>query len=289
MIGLWSLLALVACDRSPDAIRAALGPDPTSHSQVRLLTSVDQGATWALRPNSLAHGVSSLHACTHEGTVWVPAVLDVRDIPWIESAFPVPFVDVLRSTDLEHWTADRIRIRGDTTGGVDPACVVGPEGLEMWFAEVSGSSGDPAQGNRASKIWRTRWAGDHFGDGEVVVSGTGLVDPAPLYVDGKLRLFLNQDGARIVESVADRLVPTWAGVTVPQAVDLGGTRWLLAQQMRGSGMLPVASDLSSGSPGTPFPVRIDGQLQSCESPSMTTLGGTWLLFCVDVSHHGPPR
>jgi hypothetical protein len=289
MTGLLSLLALAACDRSPAPIRAALVPNPSAHSQVRLLTSVDRGATWTLRPASLAHGVSSLHACTYEDTVWVPCVLDVRDIPWIESAFPVPFVDVLRSTDLVTWTADRIRIRADTTGGVDPACVVGPQGLEMWFAEVAGTTGDPAQGNRDAKIWRTRWSGDAFGEGEVVVSGTGLVDPSPLYVDGALRLFLNQDGARIVESVAGRLVSTWAGVTVPAAVDLGGTRWLLAQEFRGGGMLPVASELSPSGRGAPFPVRIDGQLQSCESPSMTTLGDTWLLFCVDVSHHGPPH
>ncbi|MDP2313408.1 MAG: hypothetical protein Q8P41_10915 [Pseudomonadota bacterium] len=289
MIGLGLLLTMVACDRSPDPIRAALVPDPSADTQVRVLTSVDRGAHWALHAAPVAHGVSSLHACTYDDTVWVPAVLDVREIAWIESAFPVPFVDVLRSTDLVHWTADRIRIRADTTGGVDPACVVGPEGLEMWFAEVSGREGDPAQGARPSKIWRTHWKDDHFADGVVVHEGPGLVDPAPTYVGGKLRLFLNKDGARIVEAVGDTLLPTWDGVTVPQVAELGGSRWLLAQQPRGPGMLPIAAELTAGGRAASFPLQIDGALSSCESPSLTTLGATWVLLCVEVARRGPPR
>lgn len=281
-------VALLGCERSAAPIRAALGPDPAAGTQVRVLTSTDRGAHWQLAPTPIAHGVSSLHACTFEGTVWVPALLDVRDIPLLESAFPVPFVDVFRSTDLVHWTADRLRIRADTTGGVDPACVVGPDGLEMWFAEVSGKEGDPALGGRPSQVWRTRWTGEHFGDGEVVHAGVGLVDPSPTYVDGALRLFLNQDGSRIVQATDGALATVWDRVTVPQVAELGDRRWLLGQAPRGPGMLPVAREITGAGLGAPFPIAMDAELRSCESPSMTTLGDTWVLFCVDTQR-GPPR
>lgn len=301
LVLLLPLAVTPACGRSPDPIRAALGPTPaadpnaeaqTGHflsgTELRMLTSTDEGAHWSLSPDVIAHGVSSLHACTYEDTVWVPCLLDVREISWMESAFPVPFVDVLRSRDLVHWTADRIRVRADTKGAIDPACVVGPEGLEMWFAEMVGSDGDPAQGDKPANIWRSAWREDQFDDAEVAHQGQGLVDPAPTYADGALRLFLNQDGNRIVELLEGRLISAWGQATVPQVAELGDRRWLLAQEPRGQGMLPVARAL--GQAGTPggalgpsFPIEIDGLLRSCESPSMTTLDGKWLLFCVDAS------
>ncbi len=278
-------LLLTAC--APDAapLDAALGPDPAGGAEVRLLTSTDRGARWTLQANVIAHQLSSLHACTFEGVVWVPALLEVDHISWLESAFPSPFVDVLRSDDLVHWTASRVAIDADVRSVIDPACVVGPEGLELWFADVQGSATDPAQGARVSRIWRTHWNGERFIDGDVLYTGPGLVDPAPVYIDGALRLFLNQDGARIVEVVGGTLTRAWDGVTVPQAVDLGGVRRLVAQQPRGPGMFPVFRDLSRAADGASTPITIDGQLRGCESPSLTTLGETWVLLCVDA----PPR
>lgn len=281
------LLALLFVGCAPDAtpIQAALGPDPGGGAEVRVFTSTDRGARWALQPGRIAHRLSSLHACTFEGVVWAPSLLEVDHISWFEEAFPSPFVDVLRSTDLNEWTAARIAIDADVRSVIDPACVVGPRGLELWFADVRGSATDPAQGARTSTIWRTHWDGERFGEGDVVYEGPGLVDPAPIYVDGGARLFLNQDGARIVEVVDGALVRVWDGVTVPQAVELGGARWLVAQQPRGPGMFPVVRDLARATDGASTPLPIDGQLRACESPSLTTLGDTWVLLCVDA----PPR
>ena len=295
MTGVAALLLGVAvllgagCERDDTALQASLGAAASSTLNLRLLRSRDQGASWRLDEAVLAHGVSSLHACTVEGRVWVPALLDTRSIPWWETAFPIPFLDSFQSSDLTTWTAHRSPLRGDTTGGVDPACVVGPRGLEMWFAEVLGSFEDPAKGDHVSQIWRSRWLGDRFGEAEIVTTGTGLIDPAPIYIDGALRLFLNKDGDHIVELVGDTLVDRWMRVTVPAAVDLGDRRWLLGQAPRGPGMMPVAREILADGLGDPFPLAIDAELHSCESPSMTTLGPEWLLFCVQTNIPGQPQ
>lgn len=280
---LLAVLALIgACRRDDAPLRATLGADPTSSLRVRLLRSADRGATWSIDMAPLAHGVSSLHACTFEGEVWVPGLVDRRTIPWWETAFPLPFVDSFRSFDLATWGAHRIPLEGDTTGGVDPACVVGPKGLEMWFAETEGIDNDPAQGNLVAKIWRSHWIGGRWGNSEVVYSGRGLVDPAPIYIDGALRLFLNHNGHHIVELVNGQIVDRWENATVPHAVDLGDRRWLVAQAPRNGAMLPFAREILPESLGPPFPINIDSLLRTCESPSMTTLGPTWLLFCVQT-------
>jgi hypothetical protein len=285
---LGAIVLLSGCARESAPIRAALGPDAASETELRLLLSVDKGSTWVLQPQVVAHGVSSLHACTYEGTVWVPAILDVRDIPWYETAFPSPFVDVFRSDDLVTWRADRVPIQSSRIGGIDPACVVGPAGLEMWFAEPAGRDGDPAQGGRRSQIWRTHWNGTTFGAGEVVYTGLGLVDPAPSYLAGELRLFLNADGDHIVEVAGGTLTRVWEHVTVPQVAELGDRRLLLAQRPSGPGMQPTARVLEGTKLGAEVQIPIQNALRSCESPSLTALGSTWALFCVDASQRPVP-
>ena len=250
--------------------------------RVRYFRSTDQGATWTLDPAIVAHNFTSLHACYFEGTVWLSGLTFVTEIPESESANPSPFVDVFRSRDGKTWTGDRIPLDFDVVGTIDPACVAGPGGLEMWFAEMEGSSGDPAHGGRVSKIWRSHWNGkDAFHRGKIIVQGEGLVDPAPFYTtDGRMRLFLNKDGQNIVEAVDGRLVSRWKNITVPDALDPGTGPLLLAFR-----------------PGEPrqvyhrafdeerfYPIdswNLDG-VRSCESPTLTTMGDIWLLFCVET-------
>lgn len=275
----WLLGAmLVGCGRSAEPLRAALGPGdgPTT---VWALTSQD-GVQWSRGATAVAHRLSSLHACTVEGEVWVPALLQVESIPPWESAFPWAFVDVLRSRDLVHWTADRLPISGDTTGGVDPACVVGPDGLEMWFAELEGTTGDPAQGDRPSKIWRSRWNGSGFDRAEVMVRGTALIDPAPAYVDGELRIFLNQAGQRIVEARGDTLTVVWERATVPVVYQAGGRSWLLAQYGHDLAT-PRIRSIEPGGLGAERSLDLRGAVRNCESPSITAYGSGLVLMCVE--------
>ncbi len=279
--------ALGGCQRGSGAIHEALGDAPDARFRVRLLRSSDAGATWTLDPRVLAHDVTSLHACTYQGEVWVSGLRFVTEIPWWESAFPAPFVDVFRSSDGAAWRAERIPLKLDAHRAIDPACAVGPEGLEMWVADLEGV-GDPAQGSRDARIWRTRWNGsDAFEGGEVAFHGTSVVDPSPVYgPDGTLRLYLNERGARIVEARGDRLESRWEGVTVPDAVATPSGLLVLAQRADQPQRVLVRS-LEGGALG---PVRtwdLTG-LRTCESPSLTTLGDTWLLFCVDRPVGTPP-
>lgn len=282
-------VTLGACQRSSTVLRDSLGDAPDARFRVRLLRSTDAGASWTLDPTVIAHDVTSLHACTYQGEVWIPALRFVTEIPWWESALPSPFVDVLRSRDGVTWRAERVPVNVEgTTGGVDPACVVAPDGtLEMWFAELEGR-GDPAHGNRPARIWRTRWNGvDAFIDGEVVTRGPSLIDPSPLYTpDGHLRLFLNQAGARIVEAEGDALTTRWEGVTVPHTTRIDTSALLLAQRADQPQRVQVRAVDGAGI-GAPTTWDLPG-VRSCESPSLTTLDATWLLFCVDRPPGPPP-
>lgn len=284
-------LALLAagCQLGRDPLGGVIGDAPDARMRVRLFRSSDAGVTWTLDPQVVATDLTSLHACTYQGELWVPALRFVTGIPWWESAFPSPFVDVLRSPDGVTWRAERIPLDVEgTVGGVDPACVVGPDGaLEMWFSEPEGR-GDPALGGRPSRIWRTRWNGtDAFEDGEVVTRGTSLIDPSPYYgADGRLRLFLNEAGVRIVEAQGDALVTRWEGVTVPHATPTQGGGLLLAQRSDQPRTVQ-RRDIHPGGLDPPATWELSG-VHCCESPSMTTQGDIWLLFCVDRPPGPPP-
>lgn len=289
-------VTLGACQRSSTVIRASLGDAPDARFRVRLLRSTDVGASWTLDPAVIAHDVTSLHACTYQDEIWMTGLRFVTEIPWWESAFPAPFVDVFRSPDGTTWRADRIPLELDTHRAIDPACVVGPEGLEMWVADLEGL-GDPAEGSRDARIWRTRWNGsDTFDRGEVVFHGTSVVDPSPVYgPDGALRLFLNERAARIVEARGDQLLSRWEGVTVPGAATTPNGMLLLAQRADQPRSVLVRSIEPSGGLGPVQTWDLPG-VHSCESPSLTTLGDIWWLFCVDRApgplpspHVGAPR
>lgn len=256
--------------------------------QVRSFRSTDRGRTWTLDPGVIAHDFTSLHACTFEGMVWLSGLRFVTEIPESESENPTPFVDVYRSRDGKTWTGDRIPLNiDDTIGGVDPACVVGPDGLEMWFAEPEGRTGDPALGKRAIRIWRSHWNGrDAFYQGEVVMNGEGLVDPAPYYSDdGHLRLFLTEDGRNIVEAAEGIVLRRLRDITVPHVVESGSGSFLLGyrtvqpQRVYHRALEDERDEWAES-------WDLEG-VRSCESPSLAILGETWLLFCVERSGDTP--
>lgn len=262
------ILALLACDPIGEATRAALSPEAPSHPRVWVHRRTADG--WTRDPAPFARGFSSLHAAWWNGE-WVVAGLPHAGEPsWWNEAFPRLAVGALVSRDLTAWEARSFSVEAEGASLIDPAIVEGPEGAELWFVQVEGG-GDPGEGSRPVKVVRTRWNGEGFDRAEVVGTGRGLVDPAPVWFDGAWRVFLTRDHSAVVTLEGATILP---GCSVPFARVEGGEIVLWAQRPVGGKRVAVESrsrDLRSWTP----PVELTRE--GCASPS----GGADAMFCVE--------
>lgn len=262
------ILLLAACDPIGAATRATLAPGAPDHHRVWVHRRAD--GAWKRDPAPIARAFSSLHAARWDGE-WVVTGLPGAGAPsWWEEALPRLAAGALVSGDLSAWEGRSFPVQAEGASLIDPAIVAGPEGMELWFVRVEGA-GDPGEGSRPVEVVRTRWNGKAFDRAEVIGTGRGLVDPAPVWFEGAWRVFLTRDHTAVVTLDGTVVLP---GCSVPFAREEAGEIVLWAQRPMGGSMVAVESrsrDLRSWS----APVQLTAE--SCASPS----GGADVMFCVE--------
>ncbi len=276
------LAALVGCDTAPndaDVLAAVIG----TPGEVRLFR--DAGAGFQPAGTAPIQGLTSLDAHAESETVLV-AGLSHRLVPTLLAGFmPTLFVVALESTDadLTRWVAHSWRVEASGAAMIDPAIVTGPKGRELWFVQVEGL-GDPAAGEKPSRVVRTRWTGTRFAAATVVYEGRGVVDPSPIYDGEAWRLFLTRNHREIVEVSSDRPEPrvVASGLTVPHVTRVGDTLCLTAQDVSRGPSAAVELREVGGAWGGPTPLQPAGDRDSCSSPSTVEhAGARWLLCAME--------
>lgn len=270
-------LLLAGCDPIGAQMAEALAPAADHPLQTWAWRQGPDGA-WTRDPAPLAHGLSSLHAAVHDGLLRVTGLVALRPPGFWEERFPRLRAGTLTSGDGRAWTAGSWPVDAPGVSLIDPAVVVGPEGLELWFVQVDGL-GDPAQGRRPTRIVRTRWTGRGFGGASVWAEGRGLVDPSPVWADGRWTVYATQDHAAVVEVGPDGATrPVLPGATVPFAT----ADTLYAQAMVDGRMRAVVSRRGPDGAWSPPAVLFrDDRQRTCASPVVATVADAPLLLCVD--------
>jgi hypothetical protein len=287
-----ALVGTTGCSSIDAAGPVALARDTTHPLEVHVWWETADGA-FVRDPAPIARGLSSLHVVTQDGELWTPVLQSIREPTWIEEAFPSLKVAYLASSDGRGWEYRTVPVDAPGHALIDPAFVRGPEGLELWFVQHD-AVGDPAHASGDVRVVRTRWDGHGFGDASVWWTGPAVLDPAPVFHDGRWRVFATQ-GSNVVEVIeGGRVLPVLRDATVPWAFTDARGLGLLAQRLYEGKMLPIeARPAPDAWVDVRVPLRFDAATQStrtCASPGWTTAaagGAGRLLLCVDETHaHG---
>ena len=207
-----------------------------------------------------------------------------------------PPVHWLSTADLERFEPGMIRL-------VDPDDRV-PIDTEMrakkgtsyvwYFGTQAGVLGDPAKHADAHNIYRAAVESSRLVRPTLMISGTGLADPAPLDVGDQQMVFLTtQPGRQIgmAQGTPLTIQKTWDRVSVPHAMLVGEDIWLWAQTVRFGKMVPVrttSSDQGQTWSDWDAPLPLDG-LEGCGNPVGAVFKETPVIFCVTEPLQGPSR
>ena len=280
-------ILLLGCSTAPEDAEVAAAVLGASPGDVRAYRAAGDGYSGEI-PTPI-HRFTSLDAYVEGDRVYL-AGLSHGLVPSAQAErFPSLFVTVVETGDLSSWTAHSWRVEAAGSSLIDPALVAGPEGRELWFVQVDGT-GDPAAGGRTSTVVRTHWTGDRFAAAEVVFTGTGLVDPSPVYTSAGWDLFCTHDRHEIVEitEANPRPVTVAGNLTVPHARRVGASVRLTAQSNAGGRASPVLlTRLDGGGWSEPRPLLPNSESRACTSPATVELPSGGLLFCAE-DRDSPP-
>ncbi len=277
----WLLYSALGCHGSLDGLLEAKAPFLVHGYQ-----SPD-GHSWTRTGPAIAGGFSSLGAVVSDDEVLITG-LPATPPTWWEERFPSLFVATLVSPDGLSWATRRLSVEAPGTALIDPQLVMGPDGLELWFVQAEGT-GDPGQGQRETRLVRTRQLRPHaaeYGKAELWYTGRGLVDVAPVWLNGELRVYATRGHSEIVEIAevngqkTERVIV--GGVTVPFPLAHAGGVWLWGQAPVDGGMRPVRLNSADGRTwSAPEALVRDPTVTSCASPVVVPWRAAWRLWCVE--------
>ncbi|NOY24838.1 MAG: hypothetical protein GXP62_03105, partial [Oligoflexia bacterium] len=282
------VLTLLACGQFADPMVRALSPIENARHIVWGFTSPDL-QTFTRSPVPVAWGLNSLGlAVDDDGALLLTGLQTVAEPTLVEHYLTGPVVRGLRF-DGQTWTPRHWEVDDpDAVSYIDPQIFEG----QFWYVAPSGKTGDPAHRSEPNPVRSSPPAQTRF-------SGSFVVDPAPVRVDGALHLFLTQAGS-VIHLAGEPLAVRHRlpGVTVPYALQVDGQLLLVAQAVVQGRRQPVIATVSQDAlesrPGVLAlnwrPVVQLGPLSSCTSPVLgPSPAGGWLLLCVEETSDSSAR
>jgi hypothetical protein len=248
---------------------------------------------WSRRPKAIAHKVSSLGLGINGDQLVLTMQCFWGDCGSERKRRTIgPPVHTLSTSDLAHFTPGMFRlVDPDDRVPIDTEYRQG--GAIWYYGTHAGVVGDPAAHKDPHSIYRATIVGDRIVDPQLMMTGPGLADPAPIQFRGDTLLFLTTQPGRAIGMAQGsplRITKTWSGVSVPHAMVVGDEIWLWAQQVRQGKMVPVRSISRDGAQSwtdwqTPLPTD---DIAGCGNPVGGVFRGTPLVFCVTEKIGGHP-